>query len=94
VEEVKVRYLLYDDVYDIRYHKDKMGYRLNQDFLISQIDEYYGIDRIVEEKNGFCVVDIEDEFDTIMVYIDNAGDIEFAHEAVKNFFEYLVNTTL
>ncbi|MGE6753477.1 hypothetical protein ACQKFO_08490 [Rossellomorea sp. NPDC071047] len=94
VGKVKVRYLRYDDIHDRHYYSDTIGRRLNDGFVITDIEFGYGIERIFEERDGYCFVRDGDDFTPIIVDIDNAGDIDFSHEAVKKFFEYLIETTL
>jgi hypothetical protein len=94
VGKVKVSYLRYDDIHDRHYYSDTIGRRLNDGFVITDIEFGYGIERIFEERDGYCFVRDGDDFTPIIVDIDNAGDIDFSHEAVKKFFEYLIETTL
>jgi hypothetical protein len=94
VEEVKVRYLRYDDILENHYYSHTIGYRLNDGFVITDIEYGYGIERIFEERDGYCIVRDGDDFTPIIVDIENAGDIDFSKEAVKNFFKYLFKTIL
>lgn len=53
-----------------------------------------GLRESSKKEMGTALFVICDDFTPIIVDIDNAGDIDFSNEAVKGFFEYLIETTL
>ncbi|WP_226671896.1 hypothetical protein [Rossellomorea aquimaris] len=53
MKEVKVSYRMHDDIHDIHYFRSAKGYRLNNDYVITDFGHGMYIERIMDENNGY-----------------------------------------
>ncbi|MFC2949145.1 hypothetical protein [Virgibacillus sediminis] len=91
MERVQVKYKLYDDINDKTYYREEIGYRIDENYVVTYYgDDMMGIDHIFCEKDGYVIIDEEDSVSPIFVNLDNIGQIDLFHESALNFYKYLV----
>ncbi len=81
-----------DGIFDIEYVKEKVGYKINKNFVATIEEDGIAIETITLEREGQIIVNLDDSsYDTMDVGLDNVDNIDLFNSNVINFIKYLIS---